>query len=54
VCRAKPGDLLRQGQRYGIIKFGSRLDVFMPLNTKIRVKLHDKVRAGETMIGIID
>jgi phosphatidylserine decarboxylase len=35
VCRAKPGDLLRQGQRYGIIKFGSRLDVFMPLNTKI-------------------
>ena len=54
VCRAKPGDLLRQGQRYGIIKFGSRLDVFMPLNTEIRVKLHDKVRAGETMLGIID
>lgn len=54
VCRAKVGDSLKQGQRYGIIKFSSRLDVFLPLNTQIKVKLNDKVRAGETIIGIIE
>lgn len=54
VCRAKPGDFLKQGERYGIIKFSSRLDLFMPLNTEIKVKLDDKVRAGETIIGITD
>jgi phosphatidylserine decarboxylase len=53
VCRVKPGDVLKQGQRYGIIKFSSRLDVFLPLNTKIHVKLHDKVKAGETVLGSI-
>lgn len=54
VCRVKPGDLLKQGQRYGLIKFGSRLDVFLPLNTRIKVKLNDKVRAGETILGIME
>lgn len=54
VCRVKPGDLLKQGQRYGLIKFGSRLDIFLPLNTQIKVKLNDKVRAGETILGIIE
>jgi phosphatidylserine decarboxylase len=54
VCRVKPDDLLKQGQRYGLIKFGSRLDVFLPLNTQINVKLNDKVKAGETVLGIIE
>ena len=54
VCRVKPGDLLKQGQRYGIIKFSSRLDILLPLNTQIKVKLNDKVKAGETVIGIIE
>ncbi len=53
VCRVKPGDLLNRGQRYGLIKFGSRLDVFLPLNTEIKVKLGDKVKAGESILGII-
>ncbi len=53
VCRVKPGDSLKQGQRYGIIKFSSRVDVFLPLNTGIKVKLNDKVKAGETIIGKI-
>lgn len=53
VCRVKPGDLLKQGQRYGLIKFSSRVDIFMPLNTVIKVKLGDKVKAGETIIGRI-
>ncbi len=51
VCRVKPGDTLVQGQRYGIIKFSSRLDIFLPLNTKVKVKLGDNVRAGETVIA---
>jgi phosphatidylserine decarboxylase len=54
VCRAKPGDRLRQGERYGMIKFSSRVDVFLPLNSQIKVKLHDKVRAGETVLGITE
>ncbi len=53
VCRVKAGDMLRRGQRYGIIKFGSRLDVYLPKDTKIMVKLGDKVKAGETVIGEI-
>lgn len=53
VCRVKVGDMLRRGQRYGIIKFGSRLDVYLPKDTKIMVKLDDKVKAGETVIGEI-
>jgi len=51
VCRAKAGDVLKRGERYGIIKFGSRLDVYMPANTEIKVKIGDKVKAGETIIG---
>ena len=54
VCRVKPGDLLKQGQRYGIIKFSSRLDIFLPLHTQIKVKLNDKVKAGETVLGVIE
>lgn len=54
VCRVKPGEFLKQGQRYGIIKFSSRLDIFLPLNTTVKVKLDDKVKAGETVLGIIE
>jgi phosphatidylserine decarboxylase len=53
VCRVKPGDSLKQGERFGIIKFSSRVDLFMPLNTAIKVKLKEKVKAGESIIGII-
>lgn len=52
VCRVSPGDELKQGQRYGIIKFSSRVDVFLPLDTEVKVKLNDKVKAGETVLGI--
>jgi len=51
VCKVKPGDALRRGERYGMIKFGSRLDVYLPKETRIMVKLGDKVKAGETVIG---
>ncbi|MBI4680862.1 MAG: phosphatidylserine decarboxylase family protein [Nitrospirae bacterium] len=53
VCRIKPGDGLKRGERYGIIKFSSRLDVYLPKETAIKVKLGDRVKAGETTIGVI-
>jgi phosphatidylserine decarboxylase len=52
VCKAKIGDVLRRGERYGIIKFGSRLDVYLPKDVKITVKLGEKVKAGETVIAV--
>jgi len=53
VCKVNPGDSLKRGERYGMIKFGSRLDVYMPVDTEIRVTLGEKVKAGETVIGSI-
>jgi len=51
ACWVKPGDRLIRGQRYGLIRFGSRLDVFMPEDTDIVVKPGDKVRAGESVLA---
>lgn len=51
VCRVKAGDALKQGERYGIIKFSSRLDVYLPKNSKISIKLGEKVKAGETVLS---
>jgi len=51
VCRVKPGDSLRKGERYGIIKFSSRVDLYLPKNTLIKIALGDRVKAGETVIG---
>ncbi|MHB8882659.1 MAG: phosphatidylserine decarboxylase family protein [Thermodesulfovibrionales bacterium] len=51
VCRVKEGDTLTRGQRYGIIKFSSRLDVYLPKDAIIKVKLGDSVRAGETLLA---
>lgn len=53
VCRVKPGDSLKKGERYGIIKFSSRLDIYLPKNTEIKVKLGDRVKAGESILGLI-
>ncbi len=51
VCWVEEGMVLERGQRFGLIKFGSRLEVFMPLDARVDVKVGDKVRAGETRIG---
>src|SRR4030043_2472204 len=51
VCRAEVGDKLRRGERYGMIKFGSRLDVYLPKDVKIKVKAGDKVKEGESILG---
>jgi phosphatidylserine decarboxylase len=53
VCRVRTGDALKTGERYGIIKFSSRLDVYLPEDTAVRVRSGDRVRAGETVIGEI-
>ncbi len=50
VCWARPGDYVTRGERYGMIRFGSRLDVYVPLNSNIKVKRGDKVRAGESVL----
>jgi phosphatidylserine decarboxylase len=52
VCRAKEGDFLKRGERYGLIKFSSRLDVYLPRDAEIKVNLGDRVKAGETIIAV--
>jgi phosphatidylserine decarboxylase len=51
VCDVKGGDTVRQGQRVGMIRFGSRVDVYLPADARLRVSLGDHVRAGETIVG---
>ena len=53
VCRVKPGDGLTAGQRLGIMKFGSRMDVFIPLSAQLLVKEGDKVVGGVTPIAAL-
>ncbi|MBU4485702.1 MAG: phosphatidylserine decarboxylase family protein [Candidatus Delongbacteria bacterium] len=51
VCYADVGDEVEQGQKLGLIKFGSRVDLILPINCELKVKVGDRVRAGETVIG---
>lgn len=53
VCRLEIGATVRAGDRYGIMKFGSRMDVFMPLTAEMCVKVGDAVRGGETVIAVL-
>ena len=54
VNNLEEGDVVEQGLDFGFIKFGSRMDLFLPLNTKLKVKLGDKVKGGETIIGELE
>jgi phosphatidylserine decarboxylase len=47
----KPGDILAAGQRVGLIRFGSRVDVYLPVGTEPRVVLGQKIVAGETVLA---
>lgn len=51
VCWVAEGMSVNKGERFGLIRFGSRLDVFLPPLTNLCVRVGDKVRAGETPIG---
>ena len=53
VCRARQGDKLQAGERYGLIRFGSRTDMVVPEGTEIRVRVGDRVKGGETVIGML-
>jgi len=51
VCRAKAGDDVQAGQRFGVMKFGSRMDVFVPATADISVKVGDRVVGAVTIIA---
>ena len=51
VCWLKEGMQVQKGERFGLIRFGSRVEVFLPLGSTLLVKVGEKVRAGETPIG---
>ena len=53
VCRVKPGDLVEQGNRFGLIRFGSRVDLFLPSQVEILVKPGQKVKSGLSPIARI-
>jgi phosphatidylserine decarboxylase len=53
VCRVRPGDTLRAGERYGLIRFGSRTDLALPRGTELRVRVGDRVRGGESVMGVL-
>jgi len=53
VCYAKVGDLLTRGSRYGLIRFGSRLDVYLPLGSSVKVAMGESTVAGETVLGLL-
>jgi phosphatidylserine decarboxylase len=51
VCWKKPGDEVESGERIGLIRFGSRVDVFVPDNVTLELNRGDRVRGGSTVIG---
>ena len=51
VCKCNKGDKLKIGERIGMIRFGSRTDLFLPMNVKINAKIGDMVKAGITIMG---
>ncbi len=53
VCNLKPGDRVLRGQRMGMIKFGSRVDVLMPADVEVRVKRGDRVKGGSSILGVL-
>ena len=53
VCRAQTGADVRAGDRYGIMKFGSRMDIFLPTTATLKVQVGEAVRGGETVIAVL-
>ena len=51
VCRVAPGAAVRTGERYGLMKFGSRIDLYLPPRATLRVAVGDRVRSGETVVA---
>ncbi len=53
VCWAAPGEGVACGERFGLIRFGSRVDLFVPLGTTLKVAQRDRVKGGETLVGVL-
>ena len=53
VCYAKTGDTVTAGERYGLIRFGSRVDIFLPKDTELLVKVGDRIKGARDVIGVI-
>jgi phosphatidylserine decarboxylase len=53
VCRLQVGAEVKAGERYGVMKFGSRMDVFLPMSAEIRVQVGAAVRAAESVIAVL-
>jgi phosphatidylserine decarboxylase len=53
VCRVGSGDKLAAGERFGMIRFGSRTDCYMPRGTEVTVRVGEHVRGGQTVIGVL-
>lgn len=53
VCRVREGMHVERGERIGLMKFGSRVDLFLPVEATLRVKVGDHVRGGETVVGAL-
>jgi phosphatidylserine decarboxylase len=53
VCRLQGGEAVQAGQRFGVMKFGSRMDVFVPADADVTVKVGETVRGGETVIAVL-
>ena len=51
VCWLSPGERAVRGERYGLIRFGSRMDTFLPVGTVIKVAVGERVKGGETILG---
>ena len=53
VCDLLPGDEAVAGEELGMIRFGSRVDVFLPVDAEVKVKIGDKVRGKETVLAVL-
>jgi phosphatidylserine decarboxylase len=53
VCPLKEGDVVTKGERFGMIKFGSRMDIILPLDVTLKVEVGQKVVGGETMLAVL-
>jgi len=51
VCNVRPGDVLQRGQRIGLIKFGSRVDVLLPGDAQLRVHKGSRVKGGSSVLA---
>lgn len=54
VCWLEPGDSVKKGYRFGLIRFGSRVDIYLPADTPVNVAVGQKVTAGETVLANIE